>query len=203
MSDYCAIAEVKAHFGFDASKDVAITADIPRVTAIFNRALDRDLRETVYTEVRDGTDSRSIRLYNYPIISITSIKEDDISVDLESIATYLIEGIIKIKSVTDDTPRIYRSLPLFTRGDRNYEIIYTAGYTTIPAEVNFAAILMVGYIVNNPTVVSSEIISEKIGNYQYRKDPNAVKESTYIPKNIWTMIEDYKRRDIESSMRGT
>ena len=97
QTDYCTLVEVKAHFGISGSgQDAVITAALPRVTALFNTALDRDLRQTDYTEELDGLGSAFIFLAQKPIVDITSVKDSGTLVDSEDYVIYRERGEIKL-----------------------------------------------------------------------------------------------------------
>lgn len=209
QTDYCTLTEVKAHFGISGStQDAVITAALPRVTALFNAALDRDLRQTDYTEDSDGLGSPFLFLAQKPIITITSIKEDGTLIDSDDYVIYRSAGYIKLTSSFE----IVRGfVGVFPRGDLNIEAIYTAGYklegaptgneVALPDDVIIAAILMVGFIIKHPVVTN--FTSERIGNYTYRKGAGAAEEARrYIPEEIWSIIAGYKRADFETTRRG-
>lgn len=210
QTDYCTLAEVKAHFGISGSgQDTVITAALPRVTALFNTAWDRDLRQTNYTEELDGLGSRFLFVAQRPIITIASVKEDDTPIDAGDYVIYRTRGEIKLTSAFDTGRGIVGTFP---RGDLNMEVIYTAGYLlegtpsgneiALPKDINLAAIIMVGFIIDNPSVTN--FISERIGNYTYRKGAatGAAEEARrYIPDEVWSIIMRYKRLDFEMTRR--
>lgn len=208
QTDYCTLAEVKAHFGFDASKDTVITAALPRVTALFNAAWDRDLRQTDYTEELDGLGSQFLFVAQKPIVTVTSVKEDETLIDAGDYVIYRARGEIKLTSAFETGRGIVGTFP---RGDLNMEVIYTAGYKlegaisgneiALPKDINIAAILMTGFIISNPSVTN--FVSERIGNYTYRKGATGATEEArrYIPNEIWSIILRYRRLDFEMTRR--
>lgn len=211
MGNYATLAEVKAFYGItDASQDAAINAALPRVTALFNAAWDRDLRETEWTEQQDGLGSPFLFLDQKPIVSITSIEEDGDAVTASSYVIYRKEGYVKLTSSIEEARGF---TAVFPRGDLNLEIVYKAGYLLegsptgnqilLPEDIKQAAIQMVGWIIKNPDITN--YISERIGNYTYRKGTSDGAKKTaqsYIPAEIWAIIFRYERLDFETTRRN-
>ena len=205
MADYCTLAQVKEYFGYDASKDAIITANIPRVTAVFNTALDRDLSEVEYTELYDGRGNPILFLNQRPVSEVDSVKEDGVLVDAGDYTVYP-EGFIKLN---EDLTSARSRWPMFVKGNRNYEVVYTAGYDPVPADVSLAAIQMVGYLIESSSNIAGTIKSEKIGNYSYTLQGQADKAASskegqrIIPVDVWSLISRYARRDYQSTRSGT
>ena len=210
QTDYCTKEEVKAHFGISGSgQDTVIDAALPRVTALFNTALDRDLRQTDYTEELDGLGSAFLFLAQKPIVTIASVKEDGTLIDADDYVIYRDRSEIKLTNSIQVSRGFVGTFP---RGDLHMEVIYTAGYLlegtpsgneiALPKDVNIAAILMVGFIIKNPAITN--FVSERIGNYTYRKGAAGATEEArrYIPDEVWSIIFSYKRRDFETTRRG-
>jgi hypothetical protein len=200
---YCTRDAVKLLMGYaDSSKDTLIDSMLPRVTILFNTAWDRDLRKAERTELYDGTGSAWTFLKQFPLDSTAAfeLKIDDDVVDAADYELYKEEGIVKLKQRFS-----YRTAPIFPIGDRNVSAKYTAGYATgsIPPDIEMAACLMVGHLVESRGVIASALESEKIGNYSYRQGEasTAQEAEKAIPMKIWSMISRYARRDFYAPRR--
>jgi hypothetical protein len=104
---------------------------IGAVTDAVQSYCDRLFAEAAYSEKYDGNGKDQLRLKQYPISAVTSLAIDDDAVDLTDADEYQLyadEGII--------------CLPygIFSKGRRNVEVAYTAGYSTIPEDLEQAVI---------------------------------------------------------------
>jgi hypothetical protein len=142
---------------------------------IINRATDtiesycnnRRFKSTVYTEeMYDGTGTHYINLRQYPVTEVTVVEQnngiagdphwDVVDSDLGS---YIEDG--------HGPGQLYYE-HVFVRGARNYRTTYTAGYTTIPYDLEQACLdLCVWFYKQRQTLVMK---SETLGEYSYTKE---------------------------------
>lgn len=105
------------------------------------------------TETYDGTGSNNIVLRNAPVSSITSVKHIDDSGNETTLSatSYRVSknGILHKLSgdgnvgfydefehmSTDGPRRRMRTGPVWCRGFRNYEVVYVAGYSSVPSDL--------------------------------------------------------------------
>jgi len=203
MADYCSLSTVKLIMGYSSDKDALINVLIPMVTDLFNKAWDRDLRSSAATEEYDGSGSPYIFLRRWPVSSTPAVvlKVDDEVVATTDYVVYYDEGMIKLQTNTRTGLE-----PVITLGDKNVEVTYTAGYSgaSIPKDIELAAVLMTGYLVENKGVIASGMQSERIGNYSYRvADPATTSQEAEkaIPMKVWSMISRYAKRDFYAVRR--
>lgn len=147
------------------------------------------LQSTVsYTEYFDGQGGEAVTVKNRPITSVTSVHDDpyqsysaDTLVDPTSYTIYNNEG--RIELINDDNRSIV-SKGLFYDGKNNVKVIYKAGYTTIPYDIEQAANKWVMKLFRQRE--KEGIASERLGaysvSYQDLKD---------IPADIKNMIDPY------------
>lgn len=87
-----------------------------------------------YIEYYDGNGSNLLFPYKTPIISVTSIYDDHDWV-------YGVDTLIASTSYkVVDNRRIYNKDGVFTKGNQNIKITYTAGYVSIPDDLKLACI---------------------------------------------------------------
>lgn len=98
----------------------------------------RDLELTTYTETYDGNGQLTLKLKNYPIISVTSVTytdtngvEEDVSSD--DYFVYADEGWLRLKITATHSST-------WIREDQAYEIVYVAGYAALPDDIRLAAL---------------------------------------------------------------
>jgi len=97
-----------------------------------------------YTEFYDGTGDVILILRKRPIVALLSISYTNVNTNLyyltpTAVLTMADEGILKAKSNFNDSSYI----PIFYRGQKNIQVIYQAGYASIPGDINEALCCMV------------------------------------------------------------
>jgi len=129
---------VKEYYGMTGSKqsdDDLIENLIDRVTELFQSYCNVNaFKAKNYTEYLDGMGSKYLFVNNVPINSITSIHDDDewdfTTDDLVDSSSYRIV----------DKKYIVNKDYLFSLGDQNIKIVYNAGYSAIPYDLENACI---------------------------------------------------------------
>lgn len=137
-TELLSLANLKVYLQITSSDKDAILTDIKDFVEDFcKKYTGKDFLVTSYTIYRDGDNTRTLNVEQYPITAITSIHKDanrsfgsDTLIPTASIITNDSEswasGIIELY---DDT---------FTRGIKNIKVILSAGYSTIPQDLQFA-----------------------------------------------------------------
>lgn len=135
--DLCTVEEVMS-FGNFTSKEpdnVIIESLITQVSKVFaNYCGKEQFQSKVYTEQYDGEGNNLLFLNNVPVISVTSIHDDE---DWVFDAAHLIDA-----TTYTVVNNIYVALKstVFSIGTQNIKVVYTAGYSTIPEDVNLSCI---------------------------------------------------------------
>jgi len=168
------LADMKEALGItDNSQDSLLTNLINRATDIIEKYCNgRRFASTIYTnEEYDGKGSDYLNLKHYPVITLTSI--DGRSGDFSSPSWSALDDAF-YKSI-DNAGQIYYSGG-FTRGVRNYRVNYTAGFATIPNDLQQACITLVAFLKNQTKATGMK--SETLGRYSYTKsdDEKDIKE---------------------------
>lgn len=112
---------------------------ITSASDFIKRWLGRDIVQTDYEDIRDGTGGRQLVFAAYPVTAVNLVKVDEVSVPLA--ASTISSGY----SITD-TRIVLRGQFLFWRGLSNVVLNYTAGYADndIPPAISQACIEFVG-----------------------------------------------------------
>jgi hypothetical protein len=205
MADYTTLADVKLLMGITTSdKDALITKLIPFVTTLFNNAWDRELRETTYTDQKyHGTGNELLRLEQWPMKTggAVTVKVDDVTIDAATYDVDLVPALLTRTNVTG-LSFISRQLPIWLVGVNNIKVTYTAGYASgsIPGDIQMAAAYMVGNLVENAGAIAGGFLSERIGNYSYKKGDASEQEGAKaaIPPQVWGMISNYERTEFSA-----
>lgn len=131
-----------------------ITLAIKSASGIIESYCNRIFHETMYTELHKC--AGSINLKQYPISMVLSVNWGD-------------------TQATTDTPitdiNTNDSAGILEQDSYNYgwlKVDYTAGYPTIPADLEQIAIEITSALLQNASV-NPLLASEKIGDYQYNK----------------------------------
>ena len=119
----------------DNDNDI-LTKLITRASKFIKNHTNRELNETVFKEAIDGDNSCKLFLSEYPIISVENIKIND--------AIVYENGTAKDGNnyyIYQDIGIIRRSI-YWPKDFQNIEVNYTAGYETIPEDLEQAVIEM-------------------------------------------------------------
>lgn len=147
------IALVKALPGIGTYTDEQISNAINAATAQIESYCDRHFSSASYTaEAHDGN-SRFDTIYTlqWPIAEITAV---------------VMDGEILPASEYEVLEESIWRLGGWLSGRRNIQVTYTAGYSSIPADLSMTAAKIVADMLSTAPV-NSNIKSEKIGDYSY------------------------------------
>lgn len=109
--------------------DTLIKDLIDRVSTRIERYCDRVFEEATYTEYYDGTGTDYLYTNQYPIVTISGIYDDTLWAWGEDT---LISGT-EYRISNNKRKVLYNTY--FTDASENIKIVYTAGYTTIPYDI--------------------------------------------------------------------
>lgn len=129
---------VKAHLFTDPSVTPPVTHDallsglITRASAFVEGWLNRNILSATYTATVDGPGGTVLTLPNYPITAVSAVTVDGTAIPASTGATisgYVFDAnAVKLRGYT------------FAAGILNVSISYTAGYATVPGDVEQAVI---------------------------------------------------------------
>lgn len=144
------LARVKEYLGVPTTE----TADDPFLNNLIAGAqafvegyCDRKFEQAAYTdEEHDGRDTDSIYTRQYPIVSVTSVKVDDVALAAADYVVYKDEGRIRKKAgafagASRDVAGVIGDVRV--PGVRNVKVTYSGGYAALPADLEQAAIELV------------------------------------------------------------
>lgn len=140
------LARVRAFLRLDIIDDDALIVDlIARVDSQIKRGAKKILEAANFMERYDGDGTRTL-LIKFPTNSVASLKVDGITIDPGNYFLYGETGIVELDNGS------------FTRGNQNIEITYNAGYMTVPAELEKAAICLVSadYLSSQSSIHTTE-----------------------------------------------
>jgi len=143
--------------------DSLLTNIINRSTDIIESYCDRRFKETTYAdEEYDGLGTSFLNLKNYPITALTAYDRNMGNVgdtDWDSLQDEFIKHL-------ENEGQIYYQAG-FVKGVKNYRFSYTAGYATIPSDLEEACLELCSYIFNDKK--NKGMQSESLAEYSYTK----------------------------------
>lgn len=142
MADLTTLANVKGWLGItsvDATRDALLTRLITASSQFIETWLNRTVSGGVltYSATRDGGGGVTFVPANTPLVSITALSIDGVPIPAST-------GVAAPGYVFNTHKVSLRGGYKFTRGIANVQIDYTAGYTSVPGEIEQVCIEVVG-----------------------------------------------------------
>ncbi|MBV8061460.1 MAG: phage head-tail connector protein [Alphaproteobacteria bacterium] len=138
--DLTSLANVKSWLNISSTDhDADLTRLISACSGFMQQWMNRTFAVSSYNEVRNGPGISTVMVTaNYPLISVSSVTIDGVSIPVAN-------GTFNSQGYTFDQRNIYLAGGYsFARGKANVLISYTAGYATLPLEIEQACIETVG-----------------------------------------------------------
>jgi len=136
MADLTTLAAVKSWLGLTASTDDALLSRLITATSAYiEQWTNRHFLSQSFNEVRDGTGSAVLVFADYPVTAVTAVVVNGQAIPLSP--GYGQFGY----SFTDTVLRLTGRW--FDRGLGNVQLTYTAGYASVPPEIEQACIELV------------------------------------------------------------
>lgn len=150
--------------------DIDLTRLLNSFSAVFERETRRTIAETDYVYRCDGNGKSELFLPEYPITEVASVIIDGTAIDAAeenedtgeySEGWYLEDNVLYLEGYT------------FPRGSRNVRVAYSAGYGTVPDDIQQCIISMVAYQYRGKGHIGlrSEASSEKTTYFQVDEWP--------------------------------
>ncbi len=165
----CGLAALKRFLGLgvddndadDQLRDLILTA-----SAQMARIVTYDLQPVVITNERyDGDDTARLDLRRLPVNSVTAMSIDGQPVDVSTVLVY--DDYIAFDDGNGAyNPRLRASGQIFAAGRQNVVVSYTAGFTSVPADLARACMLQVSFLKNT------------LGRQGLLSDSNSITNST-------------------------
>jgi hypothetical protein len=132
-ADLCELADLKAWLNIPGTTDDGLLQRLlTAVSTCMQNWMNRTIPSAPYTETRDGSGSDTLCLGNTPITAVTSL---------------VVNGIPQVASSDGSQPgfvfsdsAVYLIGSRFPVGRRNVQVVYTAGFATVPVDLAQACI---------------------------------------------------------------
>jgi hypothetical protein len=141
MGDLTTAALVKSRAGVTTSDyDTLIGQIVSHISEDMEARMNRIVAEDTYTEYYDGTGTNHLILRQGPLVSVTSVHsvayDDAGDGSRQETLTELVESARLENGLRSHNHRgagdIVYPGGTFTKGDRNWKVVYVAGWTTTP-----------------------------------------------------------------------
>lgn len=153
--------------------------------------LQRNLAIGTYTQrfdIEEGTDT--LFLQNFPLQNIVALTNDGLLVASGDYYSYSDEGMIKLADRLALLDRRGTLTPFFAEGKRMAVVTYSAGYTTIPPDIQNVVINLVARKLSGSG--TSALTGEKIGDYSYTMNPTLAGASGGFTADELIILNRYK-----------
>lgn len=139
-ADFTTLATLKNYLNPGSNDDTLLQRLLTAASIAIANYINRDIVSQSYTDVIDGTGGRVMVLPNYPISAVASVTIDGNIIPVGSVTT---SGFYFTKSA------VILNGYSFCRGYGNVSITYTAGFATIPQDLEQFCIGTVQYWMND------------------------------------------------------
>jgi len=168
-----------------SSQDALITLVKASVEQFVKTYCGRDLLVASYTEFHDGDDGNLVRTIQRPIVSITSIHSDPARLFGDA-------ALIPSSDIVDDSEGqrlgfIELLTYKFLKGVKSTKIVYSAGYSTVPGDLSYAALLIAAKQFH---IASKQMFAE---NSREVGDLRITLSVDTFPRDAMEVIDRYKR----------
>lgn len=181
------VETLKSHLGIpsgEASVDSRLELLINAASQAIERYLDRSLKSQAYTELHHGRRQDSVLLRQWPVTAVTQVRFDN-SHAFTDAATIVPSDEY---GIGDDQNSIIFYDRIVPRGNNNVQVTYTAGYATVPSDIEYAALLYCEWLYYFRN-------RQDIGRSSKSKGDESMAISQGIPEIVLQMIQPYKRNE--------
>lgn len=178
MADLTTLIKFKQYLGLNnGTDDVLIGRLITSESAGIESWLNRVILSASYTHVCSGNGGDTLLLPNYPITAISTLSIDGVAIAASTGVT--------VAGYVFDEHRVGLRGYVFAKGMMNISITYTAGYATVPSDIEQACNEMVGlsYRERDRLGLASKGIAGEQTNFITAEMTNSVK----------SILNQYKR----------
>lgn len=179
MTDLCSAADVQAFLSLPSGQDESLLESlVTRASVMVNSLINRNLLSASYTERFSGRGGSRQGLSNYPVTAVSAVTIDGVSVPAAT-------GQLDAGYLFDENV-VYLRGYVFTRGVRNVEIDYTAGFATVPADLSQACIEIVAnkYKRRNNIEISGKTLNGETISFT----------TSDVPPSAKAVLANYTRR---------
>jgi hypothetical protein len=169
-SDLTTLAALKDWLGVASdTTDALLQRLLSQVSVAIQNNINRQFATQAYSESRSGVGGRRMQAANYPLLTVSSVTVDGLAIPLST------DGVNACGYASDE-----RGITLigycFSRGTRNVQLAYTAGFASTPADVELACIEWCAFIYRSRDRIghASKSFNGEVVSYIVAAMPNNV-----------------------------
>lgn len=136
VTDLTTLDTLKSYLNPGSNDDKLLQRLLSAASVAIENWLSRDVKSQAYTEFFDGTGGRVLVMPQNPVTAVASVTINGNAIPAGNVTTagyYFTDTAIILTGYS------------FTRGNANVVVVYTAGYATIPYDLEQACIGLVQY----------------------------------------------------------
>jgi hypothetical protein len=147
----CSLADYKAAFGLDDEIPPTLERQIKFWIGVASAQIAGYCRTSfspvvITNELYDGDGTDMLTLKSSPILSLQAVTVDTVALDVSTLRAY--REYIRFYQNDMTNPFLGQWAGIFPEGTQNIAVSYTAGYTTVPADLAGVMPLQVGLLMN-------------------------------------------------------
>jgi len=172
----------------EIAQDDVVELFINSSSEYIERECDRVFKAQAFTEIRHGRKQNILLLKQWPVNSITELRVDNDSNFI--LADTLVDAADY--RVGDDSNSVILLNQVFHNGYNNIKVVYNAGFTTIPSDLEHACLWLVSWyhFARNAQDIGRPRRSKGDENFETLQD---------APKDVRDCILRYKRTEMPVS----
>ena len=195
--DLCALPEVKDWLSIDLvdlTADAMLSRLITSCSAAIKTWLGRDLNQATYTETQNGSGTTRMSLLQFPVTAVTSVTVNGLQIPAATSPTaygFLFDkfGIDLVNAPASgplSPAGTYWFGSFFPAGNLNVQVVYTAGFATVPTDIVQACIEFVAFKFNQRKHVGKKSESLSTGGQS-----TSFQEGN-MPPEVAEMLDQYR-----------
>jgi hypothetical protein len=152
----------------NTASDALLTRMIQAFSDAVANYINRDLGSQSYDVIRDGNGSNILMFVNYPVTGVTSLTVDGLTVPARPAPGQ--------NGYVFTTTKMTLVGSVFNKGVQNIELVYTAGFATIPTEIEQAVIEWIAdrYVSRDRISINSKSLAGETISYAQNDIPDPV-----------------------------
>lgn len=174
MQPFATLSQAREFLGIQTQDEDALLTRLLKAASGWIRAyLNRDINAADYEDALDGSGNALMRLPNYPVISVTSVVVDGVTIPATSFVVR--DGVLR-----------RRDGGSWGRGIGNAVVNYRAGYEEIPDEVVQACLEVVAWRFRERSRIGQSQIATPQGQ-------NITFQTSDVPQDVKTLLKNLRR----------
>jgi uncharacterized phiE125 gp8 family phage protein len=162
----------------DTSKDSWVEMLINSASDLIERHCSRKFKSASYTHYYDGHGNNELVLAQYPVTNISSVK-----VDTERVfGAETTLGATSFQVMEDGVLRLHSQR--FPEGSQVVKVEYTAGYATVPGDLQIACLFSVEWMFRTQN-------DRRLGRTTVNKGNESVENVPGIPKEVEQILQPF------------